>query len=477
MSLAHRCSLSAVIGAGERLAGVFVALLGALVLICAVVPPASAASEGAARIPSPGPGPKQFDAVDVHKFGPAKAKRVLVLMPGTAGGAGDFTLVARDLVKRVKGLAVWSIDRRSQPLEDTSRFEDALAGRATLQEMFDYYLGWIANGGSPADHFEFLDPETTPYAQKWGMEVALEDAREVVKRAAGKGKKRGKREVFLGGHSLGASLAAAYAAWDFKGRPGFKDVDGIVLIDGGLLGSFDSFTKAEAAEQLEEISEQPFLDLLGIGIPEAAGLFAEAGAIFASEDPTGDGSTLRDYPLLPAEFKTPVPATNQANFGYAFDRDTSPPGLALLHVNAGGLAASGEPRDWADGGITPVQNLAETFAAEPANAVEWYFPRRLSVDTNGANEMKQNAVARFLGLRLQHTKRIDVPIYAFQTDLTDGRVLRGADELIKRSRSKRKQAMLVDGDPRYSHLDPLTADSRKNRFAKTVARFIAANSK
>jgi hypothetical protein len=126
--------------------------------------------------------------------------------------------------------------------------------------------------------------------------------------------------------------------------------------------------------------------------------------------------------------------------------------------------------------VTPVRNLLRTFGSEPANAVEWYFPRRLTIDTDGANEMKRNAVARFLGLRLMHTRRIDVPIYAFQTDLTDGRVLRGAERLVKRARTKKRNATLIDGDPRFSHLDPLTAAPDKNRFARTVAGFIRAHS-
>ena len=40
--------------------------------------------------------------------------------------------------------------------------------------------------------------------------------------------------MYLGGHSAGASTAVAYAAWDFAGRPGFRDLSGLVLIDGGL---------------------------------------------------------------------------------------------------------------------------------------------------------------------------------------------------------------------------------------------------
>ena len=437
------------------------------VLVCAAP---AAAIDKVVAIKSGGPGPETFDHVDVHQVGPKKADRVLVLMPGTQGGAGDFTLLAEDLIKRIDGLQVWSIDRRSQVLENTAMFRRALAGEVTPQEMFDYYLGWIANGGTPADHFQFLEAATVPFARQWGMETALDDARKVVK-AAGKGG----RQVILGGHSLGASLTAAYAAWDFNGKPGYKDVDGLVLIDGGLLGSFDAYDLAQAQQQiadLENPNTNPFIDLLGIGVPEGAGLFAEVGGVYARLAPTADAAPIQNFPLLPAEFKPSFPVTNRALFGYAFDRDTSPAALGLLHVNAGQLAASGDPRDWADGGVTPVARLAETFGQEPVNAVEWYFPKRLTIDTNGANEMKMNDVAKFLGLRLQHTKQIDVPIYAFQTDLTDGGVLEGAKKLVKLAATPKNQALLVNGAPEQSHLDPLTATPGKSRFLKTLVTFL-----
>ena len=116
------------------------------------------------------------------------------------------------------------------------------------------------------------------------MRTALDDARRVV-RAAG----RGGREVILGGHSLGASLTAAYAAWDFHGKPGFRDVDGLVLIDGGLLGSFDAYDLAQAQEQIAQLqTSNPFADLFGNGIAESAGLFAEIGGIYARLDADGE---------------------------------------------------------------------------------------------------------------------------------------------------------------------------------------------
>jgi pimeloyl-ACP methyl ester carboxylesterase len=450
----------------KRMAAGIAAAVAAALLAAA---PASAVDK-VVTVASDGPGPEAYDKVYVHQMGPKKAERVLVLMPGTQGGAGDFTLLAEDLIDRVGGTQVWSIDRRTQALEDTGVFAQALAGERSLQEMFDYYLGWTVNGGAPADHFDFLDASAVPFAREWGMATALRDARKVVRMAG-----RGGREVILGGHSLGASLTAAYAAWDFNGKPGYEDVEGLVLIDGGLLGSFDAYDLAQAQQQIADLQTQnPFLDLLGIGVPEAAGLFAEIGGINARLDPTGPATTTQGFPLLPADFKPSVPATNRALLGYAFDRDTSPPTLGLLHVNAGGLAPSGDPRDWADGGITPIGRLAETFGQEPVNGTEWYFPKRLTIDTNGADRMKMNDVAEFLGLRLMHTKRIDVPIYAFQTDLTDGGVLSGAKALVKRAKTTKREALLVNGAPQQSHLDPLTAAPERNKFLKKLVAFLGA---
>src|SRR5262245_56568679 len=121
-------------------------------MICAAAALAVAAAPASAGVGAeapvemkgaPAPGPKSYDKVFVSKFGPRGADRVLVLIPGTIGGAGDFTLLAEELVSRIPNLQVWALDRRSQALEDTSMFEDALAGRVSADEAFDYYLGWL----------------------------------------------------------------------------------------------------------------------------------------------------------------------------------------------------------------------------------------------------------------------------------------------------------------------------------------------
>jgi pimeloyl-ACP methyl ester carboxylesterase len=411
------------------------------------------------------PGPRKYDRLAVTKFGSAKAQTVLVLVPGTNGGRGDFTLTARKLVRDVPGLQVWAVDRRSQALEDTKVFADALAGRVTPKAMFDYYAGWIADP-SITPHYQPPDASKLGFAADWGLRVQLEDVRAVIARARAAGKR-----VILGGHSLGASVAVAYASWDFAGRggrAGYRDLDGVVLIDGGLRGAFDSAGLAEAKKRLAAIKKQPFLDLLGLGLPWVTGILSESAAVLALKDPTGP-SVGQAFPLLPPQFKPPVPATNRGELGFAFDATTSPKDLGLIQVRAGALGSDG---DWVDGEVTPIQRLAETFGQEPANAVEWFYPARLNLDVDAASPLAQNSAAKYLGLRLKWAKQADVPVYALQTSLTEGAVLKGARSFVKLSHSPASEAKYVDASATESHLDPLTAAPTRNEYVKTVVPWL-----
>jgi pimeloyl-ACP methyl ester carboxylesterase len=434
---------------------VSLALAAAAAAAC-LVPAASASAAGEPYVSIKGyndPGtPAKYDRVFVRKFGKASAKNVLVLVPGFQGGSGDFTLDARELIKRVPGLAVWAMDRRSNALEDTSRFKPG----TSLDAAYDYYLGL---------NFKMVDgAKDTPFARKWGLKVAMEDLRRVILAAH-----KGGRKVILGGHSLGASSTVAYATWDFKGRPGYKDVAGLVLIDGGLLGSFDSANLSQAKQRKAAIdSGEPFSALLP-GLPVwAAGVFAEIGSMYAKLAPDA-ASKPQTFPLLPQAFKPDFPVTNEALLGHAFDADTIPKGLELLETHSGRLAASGDPRPWVDGELSPIQNLAATFWQEPGNAVEWYFPDRLRLDVDGMSPLKRGPVATLLGLRPFHVGQVDKPLYAYQTDLTSGRVLRGARAFV--DRSKIMQTKYVN-DPGAGHLDPLTAAPARNRFLRTVVPFL-----
>ena len=281
-------------------------------------------------------------------------------------------------------------------------------------------------------------------------------------------RRQGKR-VILGGHSLGASMTVAYASWDFDGHPGYEDLDGLVLIDGGLLGSFSTPDLAATKKAIKALDTNgPFVDLLGLKLPWAAGVFAETGAIPRCEEPTAP-STAQSFPLLPAAFKPPIPATNRGLLGYALDASTSPKALALIHVRAGTLGPNG---DWVDGEVTPIARLAQTFGQEPANATEWYFPAKLSIDVDAVNALTRNAQSDFLRLRPWHRRAVDLPLYALQTDLTHGQVLRGARRFIAGSKIPRGRSVLVDASATESHLDPLTAAPERNRFLQTVVPFL-----
>ena len=442
--------------------------LSLLAAAAALALAAPAAAQTTSTVPGvPAAGPAKYDKTFVTKIGPSSADTVLVLLPGYSGGAGDFTFVGKDLVDQVDDLQVWAMDRRSQALEDTSVFDRAYRDQATPQQAFEYYLGWIQNPQQPGPRFTPPSTESLKFASEWGLPTAIGDVRNVVRRA----RRQGKR-VILGGHSLGASMAAIYATWDFDGRPGYRDVDGLVLIDGGALGSFDNVSSmADLRKQLTEIRKQPFADLVGVGLPWAQGVFASLGGLYAHKAPL-ERSPFFDYELLPAQFKPPVPSTNRAFLGHAFDQSSSPKELGLIHLRAGQLAPSGDPRDWQDGEVSPIARVADFWAQSPVNGVEWFFPRRLSLDVDGANELQRTRIADRLKLRPWHLRDVDVPLYAFETDLTEGRVLRGARRFIQRSDVPRRRSVLVDRGSTTSHLDPLTAAPETNDFVKTVVPFL-----
>jgi pimeloyl-ACP methyl ester carboxylesterase len=163
---------------------------------------------------SDGPGPSRYDRVRVLRIGSSSARYVLVLLPGTSAGAGYFVPVAEDLVAALHGWQVWAVDRRENRLEDHTVLDRSRAGGVGEQELFDYYLGWIANPAI-ARHYQPPADEQVAFPRRWGMRVAVEDVARVVRAA-----RAGGRHVVLGGHSLGGWIATAYAAWDFGGRAG-----------------------------------------------------------------------------------------------------------------------------------------------------------------------------------------------------------------------------------------------------------------
>jgi len=428
-----------------------------------------------------GPGPAEYDEVRVVEHGPEDAENVLVLSPGTSAGAAYFTPLALDIVDQLDGWQVWSVDRRENLLEDHSQLERRVDGEVTSQELFDYYLGWLGDE-SITDHFEPAggaagDDPSVDFAREWGMSVAVDDLRAVIQEAASLG-----GDVVLGGHSLGGSITVAYATWDFEGRPGADDLSGLVLIDGGS-GAGQAPTVQEAERELAELaSGSAFNDIVGLGLPWAAGVFNSLGSTATVLEPD-EPSIGYASPLIPQNLKPPVSPTNAAQYGYALDTETSPEGLELVEMHVGQLAASGEPRGWVDDELVSVERAARMFSGlvegpdgderiDGIDGTAWYHPRRLSIDGDAVNGGVENPAQEVLGVRAIHGTELDLPIYALETSFGAGRVLTGARLLAEQSGIPDEDLTLVDESDRLSHTDPMGVETSQNPLVETLVPFL-----
>ncbi|MEU6225328.1 alpha/beta hydrolase [Streptomyces sp. NPDC047042] len=402
---------------------------------------------------SGGGGPAGTDRVHVLKVGPAAAGTVLVLVPGMFGAANDFRLLARDLVAAVPGLQVWALDRREENLADRTGF--------TGPDPLAYYLD---------GHYRSQDPAASPFAAHWGLPLALADLRAVV-RAAG----RGGRRVVLGGHSWGATTAMAYAAWDFDGCPGYRDLAGLVVVDGGVLGAFDGTgdpvldSPEEIRQRLAAIDAGAVFDLTlsGVGLgsrAESTQIWYQLAGHYALRDP--DGPSLLQ-PRLPDALALPYTVTNAGLLGVLVDAGFGWPNSITVH--SGHLADSGDVRGWVDTGITPLSRVAAAYAGPVPAVWEWYWPARLSVDLDVTDAYTDSALARSLGLRLLHADRLDIPLYAFGTSYAKGTIEESARKVVSNSRIP---YATYETDTGMNHLDPLFAAPAHNTLTRTLAGFL-----
>jgi pimeloyl-ACP methyl ester carboxylesterase len=419
--------------------------------------------ERIAGVTSPGT-PARYDKVGILEVGPRKAPNILVLNPGTSAGAAYFQPLAKAIVSRAKGWQVWSVERRENLLEDQTMLDRGKAGTATPKQVFDYYLGYLGDQ-SVTDHFRLIPDAEVAYAKRWGMAVEIGDLRRVMRLAM----KRG-RNVVLGGHSLGGTIATAYATWDFGGQTGAKGLSGLVLIDGA--SREQPVTAAAARQSLSQLAGgSPWLSFGGIAAP-FAGLFNATGALSVEVDP--DGPSLgQQFSLLPANLKPPVPVTNAAQYGYALDTATSPPALAAAQGHLGHLAGSGDPRGWVSDGITPLKRFADMFSGWRLKGVDgtaWYHPMRLTIDAGAVANGNANPAQKVLGVRATRGRALSkrLRIYAFAAALGGTRVLDAARALASQSGIPRSRVTLVDRHTTYAHNDPNAASPHNDFVARLI---------
>lgn len=413
--------------------------------------------------------PAELNRVGIVKTGELKAPNVLVLNPGTSAGGGYFEPLAKTIVRRLPSWQVWSVERRENLLEDQSMVDAAKRGKATGRDLFDYYLGYLSD---PAivDHYEPVVDADVPFARNWGMNVEIQDLHRVVRLASRHG-----RNVAMGGHSLGGTITTAYATWDFKGVAGGDALSGLILIDGASRTT--PISPADARTALADLrSSSPWLAFGGIPAP-FAGLFGTVGSTLAIVAPDRP-SIMETWPLLPADLKSPVQATNKAAYGYATDVGTSPPSLAAAQVHAGHLATSGEVRGWdRDGAITPLNRWASMFAGWGLTGLDgtaWYHPRRLTIDAGAVGNGIANPAQGVLEVHATHGGDLDhdLRIYAFGAALGGERVPAAAAALAEQSGIPAANLTLANRARTYAHNDPSSAAPDVNSFLKKLIPFL-----
>jgi pimeloyl-ACP methyl ester carboxylesterase len=430
--------------------------------------PASAAQPRFERIggvKAPGT-PAKYNRVGILKIGKPKAKNILVLNPGTSASAAYFAPLAKSIVARSPKWQVWAVERRENLLEDHSVLNQGKTGKATIKQVFNYYLGWLKDS-SISPHVRLIPDSEVGYARQWGMATEIGDLRRVVLKARKQGGK-----VVVGGHSLGGTITTAYATWDFNGKAGAKGLSGLVFIDGG--SSPDAVSRSDAKQELADLKTgTPWLAFGGIPAPYA-GLFALVGSGLAVTDPDSP-SLFQNYALLPPALKPPVDTTNLAGFGYDSDADTSPSNLIAFQVHDGQLAASGDPRGWDQAGdITPVARYAAMLfgsSVKGSDGSAWYHPLRLTLDAGAIGDGNKNPAQKVMGVRATHGDDIHVPIFAFAAALGGQRVVDATQALADQSGLPSRDVTIIDRHHTYSHNDP-NAAFPKNAFVSHVVPYL-----
>jgi hypothetical protein len=196
-----------------------------------------------------GPRPKACDRIGYLRFrdagGPQKARKadaVFVTMPGIFAGAGSLDIFARNMVRTAhahgRHVEVWTLDRRSNCLEDHYGVDVGKKRRNYRLAMKYYYHGAGINGRKFAG---FRSQQDAQFLKAVGLEQTVRDEYYVINRSMRRWLR--KKKVFCGGHSLGGPLTTAFAGWDFDGNPktkrdaGYNQCAGFFALDTRLDGS------------------------------------------------------------------------------------------------------------------------------------------------------------------------------------------------------------------------------------------------
>lgn len=160
---------------------------------------------------------------------PADADTILIMQPGSWGGAYSLDRIARNVVTAAAAggahVEWWSIARRSYGATDVTGIEAATRAGDPMLALEYYYLRRRIDGRRFAG---FQRDRQLAYLADLGLPRTIRDQYELIQREV---PARRRAKVLLGGHSLGAVINGVFGAWDFDGTAGHELCDGFVSID------------------------------------------------------------------------------------------------------------------------------------------------------------------------------------------------------------------------------------------------------
>jgi pimeloyl-ACP methyl ester carboxylesterase len=371
--------------------------------------------------------------------GASALQAVVVCMPGMPAGAMAFDELARRLVTLADGaVEVWAVDRRANLLED-------LTGMQAAEQAGDPDLAWdYYDHGRLVEGRRFSGPpDRNEYMSEWGLATAVADLRAILDRVP---RERQRTNLVLLGHSFGAAVVQAYAAWDLEGRAAGESLAGLVLLDGGV-HMYAPISEAaylrggtSTAPGLEELRQGKGLYLSYYGFGLEAFLTVEITAMSAWLTPRREiRNTHTDRFATLLFLEQPPRLTAAAMVGFTIDDASSP--LPGMRASCGGpdgpvepfthpltgetrqrppRASAGRLYDWRDfDQVTPrektsVRVLARVAHEGPSNRLEWYLPSRLALDVNAARSLslRPDDWQWRHGLRAGRNDRVDAPVLA-----------------------------------------------------------------
>jgi hypothetical protein len=424
--------------------------------------------------------PKRLDKVGILKIGSPRARNVLVFEPGTTAGSGYIVPFAQWLTARMPNWQVWSVERRQNLLEDQSVLTLAKEHKATAPQVYDYYLKWIFDS-KIKHHVRVPSDKSVAFAKDWGLNVAIQDLRIVIRRAQKLG-----GHVVLSGHSLGGALVTAYATWNFGGRAGARGLSGLVFDDGASFGAPDTAAQAQTALAGVKDAASPWagIQLPGAGDVPLLGLLSTTGGLSAIQEPNQPSLGQNFFPHVAVTkiLDPPVRATNLAVFAYNTNVSTSILGqgdFAILAHEGTGIATKAVQgvHGWnASGALTPPQRYARMLSGPQVNGadgVEWYFPSRLTVDIRAAlGSGLANAADAVMNVHATMGKHLPHNLLMYAFGAFGGKAILDATKtLADQSHIPAKNLLLVNRNATYAHNDPAGAYP-KNAFFTNLVKFL-----